>query len=218
MAIVTISPAILSQNPTEYKQTVTDFYAVKGIKRAHIDVSDGTLTPNRTIAEQAVWWPRGWSIDIHMMTATPSQHLAMLIKLHPDMVILHAEANEDLLPIFDKLKQNGIKTGVAIVKRVFPGSIKAILAAADHALIFSGNLGKQGGKADLLLLEKVALIKEINPAIEVGWDGGATLENIHYIAQAGCTVINVGSAFARAHDKQKLFEDMNKATESQDPI
>ncbi len=216
MAIVTISPAILSQNPTEYKQIIKDYYGFT--KRAHIDVSDGTLTQNRTIAESAVWWPRGWSVDIHMMTAVPSQHLEMLIKLHPDMVILHAEANEDLLPIFDQLKEHEIKVGVAIVKSVFPGSIKAILNAADHALIFSGELGKQGGQADLLLLEKDALIKAINPSIEVGWDGGANLENIHYIAQAGVGVINVGGALMRAENKQEYFDQMNKETENQDPI
>lgn len=57
MAIVTISPAILSQNPTEYKQIIKDYYGFT--KRAHIDVSDGTLTqivllPNRQFGGHVV--------------------------------------------------------------------------------------------------------------------------------------------------------------------
>ena len=216
MALVTISPAILSKTPSEYKRTVNEYYPFA--KRVHVDVSDGTLTPNKTIAEDAVWWPRGWQTDIHMITDTPSTHIEMLLKIHPNMVIFHAEAKEDLLPIFKNLKDNGIKVGVAIVKSVFPGSIKGLLSAADHALIFSGDLGKQGGTADLLLLEKIALVQAINPSIEIGWDGGANLDNIRKIAQAGATVINVGSALAKATNKQETFDKMNKETENQDPI
>ena len=216
MAITTIAPSILSNNPTEYKEIIKRYFPFT--KRAHIDISDGTLTPNVTINESAVWWPKGWVCDIHMMTAEPSKHIDTLIKLHPNLVIFHAEAREDLLPIFETLKQNGMKVGVAIVKNVYPGSIKAILSAADHALIFSGNLGQYGGTADLLLGEKVALIQDIHKGIEIGWDGGANLDNVRQLTHIGVNVINVGSAISKAEDPQKVFEEMNKETEKEDPI
>lgn len=216
MAITTIAPTILETSPTAYKAKVEMLYPFA--KRVHVDVSDGTLTTNTTINETAVWWPKGWTVDIHMMTAEPSKHIENLIKLHPNLVIFHAEAREDLLPIFETLKQAGIKVGVAIVKSVYPGSIKAILNAADHALIFSGTLGKQGGTADLLLGEKVELIRDIHSGIEIGWDGGANLENVRQITHLGITVINVGSAISNAEDPAKVFEAMNKETENEDPI
>ncbi len=216
MAITTIAPTILETSPTAYKAKVEMLYPFA--KRVHVDISDGTLTTNTTINETAVWWPKGWTVDIHMMTAEPSKHIENLIKLHPNLVIFHAEAREDLLPIFETLKQAGIKVGVAIVKSVYPGSIKAILNAADHALIFSGTLGKQGGTADLLLGEKVELIRDIHSGIEIGWDGGANLENVRQITHLGITVINVGSAISNAEDPAKVFEAMNKETENEDPI
>lgn len=216
MAITVIAPSVLSANPTEYKEIIKRCYPFA--KRVHIDVSDGTLTNNTTLHESAVWWPKGWTVDIHMMTAEPSKHLQDLLKLHPNMVIFHAEAREDLLPIFDTLKQNGMKVGVAIVKGVYPGSIKTILKAADHALIFSGNLGEYGGEANLLLLEKVALIDEIHKGIEIGWDGGANLENARLITHAGVTVINVGSAIEKAEDPEDVFKKLNAETENEDII
>ena len=212
MAITTIAPSILSSNPTEYKELIKRYYPFA--KRVHIDVSDGTLTKNTTIHESAVWWPKGWVVDIHMMTTEPSKHMPDLLKLHPNMVIFHAEAHDDLLPIFDTLKKNGMKVGVAIVKGVYPGSIKTILKSADYALIFSGNLGEYGGEANLLLLEKVALIDEIHKGIEIGWDGGANLKNIRYITHSGVTVINVGSALSKAEDPQDMFNKMNAETEN----
>lgn len=216
MAITTIIPTITETTPTEYKKKIELLYPFA--KRVHIDISDGSLTSNTTIAETAVWWPKGWTVDIHMMVAEPSKHVDNILKLHPNLVIFHAEAREDLLPIFDKIKQNGIKVGVAIVKSVYPGSIKAILNAADYALIFSGNLGKQGGTADLLLGEKVALIQEIHSSIEIGWDGGANLENVRQLTHIGVTAINVGSAISNAEDPAKMFEELNKEIEKEDPI
>lgn len=212
MPITVIAPSILSNNPTEYKELIKRYYPFA--KRVHIDVSDGTLTKSTTIHESAVWWPKGWTVDIHMMTTEPSKHLPDLLKLHPSMVVFHAEASEDLLPVFDTIKQNGMKVGVAIVKGVYPGSIKTVLKAADHALIFSGNLGEYGGEANLLLLEKVALIDEIHKGIEIGWDGGANLENTRLITHSGVTVINVGSAIAKAGDPEDIYRKLCAETEN----
>lgn len=216
MAITTIAPTILTSNPTEYKELVQKYYPFA--RRVHIDISDGTLSSNTTVSESAVWWPKGWEVDIHMMSLNPSQHIDGLIKIHPNLVIFHAEANDDLLPLFDRLKQNGIKSGVAIIKNVYPGNIKPLLNAADYALIFSGTLGQYGGEADLLLLEKVAIIREIHKNIEIGWDGGANLDNTHIITHAGVNVINVGSAISRAQDPAMAFTNLNNATEKESAL
>ncbi len=216
MAISIVAPTILTKNPTEFKEIVQKYHAFT--KRAHIDISDGTLSPDITVNETACWWPKGWQVDIHMMTANPAAHVDNLIKLHPNLVIFHAEAKDDLLPIFDTLKQNGMKVGVALVKSVYPPSIKAILEAADHAMIFSGELGKYGGTADTLLLEKVPLIQEIHNGIEIGWDGGANLENIRTLVHGGVSVINVGSAIANAPDQTQMYNALMAETEKEDPI
>ena len=213
MPITTVAPSILTNSPTQYKEIIKKYYPF--VRRAHIDISDGTLSSTVTINETAVWWPKGWVVDIHMMTAEPSKHMPDLLKLHPNLVIFHAEAREDLLPIFDTIKQNGMRVGVAIVKGVYPGSIKALLKAADHALIFSGNLGEMGGTADLLLAEKVAMINEIHRGIEIGWDGGANVENIHLINHTGVNVINVGNALASSPNPQETYDKLNAETESE---
>ena len=216
MAITTIAPTILTQDPNESNEIVKKYFNFA--KRVHIDISDGTLTDQKTIAETAIWWPKGWTVDIHMITATPSVHLDNLIKLKPNLVIFHAEANEDLLPIFAKLHESCIKVGVAIIKSVYPGNIKNILNEADYALIFSGTLGQYGGKAEPLLMEKAALIREIKPSIEIGWDGGANEENTHLITHAGVDVINVGSAIAKAPDSAAAFNKLNKLTEKEEVV
>jgi len=85
-------------------------------------------------------------------------------------------------------------------------------------MLFSGALGQYGGEADLLLLEKVPLIREIHRNIEIGWDGGANLENIRQLVHGGISVVNVGSAIANAEDPQKVYDAMMAETLKEDPI
>jgi len=206
MPTLVISPTILTDDSSRYKLIIETYHPFT--KRAQVDISDGSLAPDITIPDTAVWWPKGWTIDIHMIVAQPSSHVPTLLKLMPNLVILHPEAQEDLLPIFAALQKNGIKAGVAIMRDVYPGNIHPIIEAADHAMIFSGNLGQSGGTAELIQLEKVRIIKKIKPTIEIGWDGGANLKNIRTIAQAGINVINVGSAILGSQDPAKMYADL----------
>ena len=206
MALLTVAPTILTNDPDNYKALVEAYHSFT--KRAHIDVSDGTLSESLTIPAEAVWWPKDWTTDVHLMSAQPSVHVPALLKLMPSLVILHSEATEDLAPIFAHLQKNGIKVGIAIMPPVYPGLVRKLIELADHILIFSGNLGENDGTADLLQLEKVRIIKKIKPAIEIGWDGGVKLENIRTIAQAGVNIINAGSAIATSPNPAKAYADL----------
>ena len=106
---------------------------------------------------------------------------------------------------------------MGILSAIFSGvGIRAILEASDHALIFSGTLGQYGGEADMLLLEKVAIIQDIKRTIEIGWDGGANMKNIHLLTHGGVNVINCGSAINKADDPAKAYNELEARTESED--
>ena len=72
-------------------------------------------------------------------------------------------------------------------------------------LIFSGELGRMGGTASLMQLEKIRLIKAINPNVEIGWDGGVTVDNAYSIVQGGVDILDVGGAIQKAGDSQAAF-------------
>ena len=128
--------------------------------------------------------------------------------LETSLCILHAEASEDLLPSFQRLKEAGIKTGVALLPSTYPGSVKQYIDAADHVLIFAGQLGVQGSQADLMQMEKIPLVRNMKPEVEIGWDGGANLSNVRAIAHADIDVINVGSAISKSPNPAQAFEEL----------
>jgi ribulose-phosphate 3-epimerase len=210
--VSSIAPAILAETADQYKMQVEKVQPFT--ERAHIDISDGVFAPTFTVAPQELWWPQEWTADIHAMVANPSQYLQALVPLKPHMVIFHAEVEEDLLQSFGFLKQYGIKAGLALQRPTVPKNVAEYIRAADHVMVFSGELGKYGGTASLMQLEKVRLIKQINPDAEIGWDGGVNLDNAYTLTQGGVNILNTGGAIQQAPDAQimykKLVDEINK--------
>ena len=201
-----IIPTILASSPESYQKSVSTYQSFA--KRVQIDISDGQFAPGMTVSEANLTWPESWAVDFHMMVVRPSEHVQNLLKLKPNLVIFHAETGEDLLPIFDQLRAAGIKCGVALAKQTFPARAKTFIEAADHVLIFAGELGRQGGEADMLQTEKIPLVTAIKPDVEIGWDGGANMQNVRALARAGVNVINVGAALATAEKPAETLEAM----------
>lgn len=201
-----IVPTITTQDQAFSNESLTKF--VQFSKRVQIDVSDGSLAPTTLVPISSITAPDGAIIDLHVMSARPSEHLSAILALKPSLCILHAEADDDLPGIFAQLKEAGIKTGVAMIKTTFPGKAKELIGMVDHAMIFSGDLGSQGGTVDMLQTEKVPLIRSIKPEIEIGWDGGANLSNVRALAHAGIDVINVGSAITQAADPAAMYQSL----------
>ncbi len=198
-----IAPALLCETPDDYKALIERINPFA--ERVHIDITDGEFAPTFTINAAQVWWPQEWTVDIHAMVARPSEHLETLISLKPNMIIFHVEISEDIVPILQHVKKFGIKAGIALLRPTVPSTVAAAIQAADHVMIFSGELGKYGGTASLMQLEKVRLIRNIRQDVEIGWDGGVNIENAYSLAQGGVDVLNVGATLAKAQDPQSTY-------------
>lgn len=207
-----IAPSITVENADQYKERMEK--VAPFTERVHIDTSDGEFAPSFLIAEERMWWPANWHADVHAMVARPSEHVDKLIALKPNLIIFHAEVQEDLLPILQKIQAAGIKAGIALLKPTVPESVGLLIQQVDHVMIFSGELGQYGGQASLMQLEKVRLIRNIKPSVEVGWDGGVTVDNAFTLSQGGVDVLNVGGTIAKSTDPaatyKALVDEINK--------
>ena len=198
-----IAPTILAENTDDYKAQIERLHGF--VERAHIDVADGEFAPTFTLSAAQIWWPQEWIVDIHAMVARPSDHLETLISLKPNMIIFHVETEEDIVPILQQVKKFDIKAGIALLRSTVPNTVVPAIEAADHVMIFSGELGKHGGTASLMQLEKIRLIKAIRQDVEIGWDGGVNVENAFSLTQGGVDVLNVGGTIANAADPKTTY-------------
>jgi ribulose-phosphate 3-epimerase len=202
--MIDICPTITASEPDEYRKQIERI--VPFTKRLHIDLADGIFTPNKLLPVDEVWWPGGIRADLHVMYKRPDEHLDALIALGPQLVIVQAEAEGDFIEFAKRLHLHGIEAGVALLPDTQPEIIKPGLELIDHVLIFSGNLGYQGGStANTDLLEKIKAIKALKSTIEVGWDGGVNDQNAAELASGGVEVLNVGGFIQKADDAEKAY-------------
>lgn len=203
-----IVPTIMAETVEQLQAAITRLQPFA--RRVHFDISDGEFAPTFLLSEAQLSWPQGWEVDIHAMVSRPSEHIQQLIQLKPNLVVLHAEAQEDLLPHIQALKQAGIKAGVALLKTTVPISVEAYIKEADHVMIFSGDLGKFGGTASMMQLEKIRLVKKIKQDVEIGWDGGIKVENAYTLAQGSVDVLNVGGEIANSDNPAETYNELVK--------
>ncbi|HWZ65489.1 MAG TPA: hypothetical protein VNX65_01680 [Patescibacteria group bacterium] len=201
----TICPCVTATDPHIYREQMARIEPFAS--RVHIDFADGEFAPKLVDLADA-YWPEHIMADLHLMYSRPAQYFETIVKLKPNLVIIHAEATGDLPGLLLELRQAGIKVGVALLKDTQPEEHNTIIAIADHVLIFSGDLGHFGGQADLELLKKVADIKAINPTVELGWDGGVNTENAPSLIDGGVEVLDVGGFIQRAEDPKQAYNDL----------
>lgn len=205
-----VVPCITLETAEEYKAYIERIkpFAV----RVHIDISDGEFAPTFLLGESQLWWPKEWVVDVHAMVARPAEHVDALIALKPNLITFHVETGINLVPILEKIKQAGIKAGVCLLKTTVPSMVADAIKVSDHVLIFSGDLGHYGGTASMMQLEKIRLVKAINPNVEIGWDGGVSVDNAYTLSQGGVSVLNVGGAIANADDPANAYATLVNET------
>lgn len=193
-----ICPTVLAADTHQFHQQVEK--VARFAHRIQIDLTDGEFAPEPTIPASDAWWPAAVKADIHLMYKQPSKILDGLLAHQPNLVIVHAEADGDFEAFAKACRASGAKVGVALLQKTNPKVIVPALDLIDHVLIFSGNLGHYGGRADLKLLDKVKFLKRSKNGLEIGWDGGIDDQNVADLVFGGVDVLNVG-AFIQQADK-----------------
>ncbi len=208
-----ICPTVLAQDITSYKRQL---YAVTQFRpeRIQIDLTDGVFTSSRTVRLSDIVLPPQVKADIHLMYAQPVAALSTLLRLHPHMVIVHAEAEGEFLSFAQTLHEAGILVGIALLPETSPDALAEVVEHVDHILIFAGHLGHYGGHADMSQLSKIAYIKRNYPHVETGWDGGVTAQNVRTLAEAGVDIINVGSAIQNAQNPRAAYATLQARVSS----
>lgn len=209
MKYTDICPAVLAEDQAAYEQQITN--VVPFATRVHIDIVDGTFAPNQTVGASDVWWPGGMRADIHVMYERPHEIIDTLIALDPQLVIVHAEAQGDFMSFAKKMHYNGIEAGVALLPQTPVEIIRSAIDHIDHVLIFSGDLGKYGGQANLDLLQKVKDIRALTMRAEISWDGGVNVDNARVLAEAGVEVLISGGFIQKAENPAQAYQSL-KAT------
>ncbi len=214
--MVKIAPSILS---ADFGCLASEIDAVEqaGADWIHVDVMDGRFVPNITLGPPIVAAARkatGLPLDVHLMIESPENHLGAFARAGADVLTVHVEACVHLHRTLQKIRDLGMKTGVAYNPATPVNGLETVLDLTDLVLIMSVNPGFGGQKfipAVLKKIEKVRkLIDEAGLDVEVEIDGGVIPGNSAEIRAAGASILVAGSAVYGADDYRVAIESIRQ--------
>ncbi len=205
----TICPTITAYSEEEYKRQMEKIAGFAS--RIQVDLTDGIFTKEQTVGSEQAWWPAGVKTDLHLMYEDPQLAIPHLIGHNPNLIIVQAESKANLSEIADYCHGEHVRFGIALLPDTPAETVLPHLGLTDHVLIFSGNLGYQGGShADLSLLQKAKFLKIKKPELEIGWDGGVNDQNIAALVTGGVDILNVGGFLQNSPDPLRSFTALQR--------
>lgn len=210
--MVKVAPSILAANFENLEEEIKSVVDA-GADIVHVDVMDGEFVPNETPGIEMYERAKKLGntvIDTHLMVENPENWLEDFIK--SDIISFHIEAvdEETCDRLIERIHEYDIKVGIAIKPNTSVDEIKPFLDKIDMVLVMTVEPGFGGQKMIEQCLDKIKVIKDLNPYIEVEVDGGINIDNAEMVKNAGATILVAGTAIFKASDRKSVIEKLKK--------
>src|SRR5207253_6454724 len=163
-----------------------------GANRIHVDVMDGHFVPNLSMGPVVVKALRKVTklpLEVHLMVQEPARFAEPFLQAGADTVIGHQEVLPDPWPFLRTVRAQGKKVGLAINPETPVEVLEPFLAGVDVALCMTVHPGFGGQEFLPESPERIRrlrrLIDRLNPACELGVDGGIDARVAPMVVQAG---------------------------------
>lgn len=183
----------------------------------HLDVMDGVFVPNLSFGfpvlkhvAKAIAKP----MDAHLMIVEPQKFINQFRDLGVHILTVHYEACTHLHGTVHKIKEAGMKAGVAINPHTPVELLNDIIDELDMVLIMSVNPGFGGQKFIHRSIEKArrltTMIEQRNLQTLIQVDGGINLETGKLMTDAGANVLVVGNSIFKTKNPEEMIRLMKR--------
>ena len=184
-----------------------------GVTWLHLDQMDGHFVPNISFGPDFVAAMRratGLFLDVHLMLSHPLRYIDAYADAGADLIVVHAEAEDDPQEALRAIAARGIKAGICIKPGTQPEAIRPLLPLCDLVLVMTVEPGFGGQSlmkdcvAKLPMLRKMIAGTGRDILLEV--DGGVKQGNAQRVIDAGADVLVIGTGLFRAKDPQAVVD------------
>lgn len=199
---VEIAASLLAADFAHLAKELSILEQCSDVKWIHFDIMDGHFVPNLTFGPQVVKSLRKYStkkFDVHLMVQNPADYFEQLAGAGADMVSFHVEAVTHHDKLLSRLKELGLKAGIALNPSTPLHTLEYLLPKLDMVLVMSVNPGFGGQSFIPHMVQKVqhlrALLVErgLQERVSIGVDGGVNEQTSELLRESGAHLLVAGS-------------------------
>jgi len=197
---IKLAPSVLAADFARLGDHVAELEG-KGADRLHVDVMDGAFVPNLTMGPlvvEALRRAAALPLEVHLMIREPERHLEAFANAGADALIVHVETCPHVHRTVQRIKELGLKAGVALNPGTPARWLHEVLPDLDLALVMTVNPGFGGQAFVPSMLDKVAKVRgwiqKRAPGCELEVDGGIDAQTAPRAVAAGADVLVAGTA------------------------
>lgn len=173
-----------------------------GVHWFHWDIMDGHFVGNICQGFRLLEDARKLTtlpFDVHLMALEPERFIPILADLGTDYLTVHFEACTHIDRILGKIRDRGMKCGVALCPHTPASALEYLWDMLDLVVIMTINPGFPGPALMTKMLPKIAAVrdtaKRLGLDLEIQVDGGVNPSNIRTVAEHGCNNAIIGNFF-----------------------
>lgn len=198
--MIQIAPSVLS---ADFANLAAEIKRVEegGADVLHLDVMDGHFVPNLTIGPPVIKALRrvtALPMDVHLMVENPGAWVDPAAEAGADWISVHAEADTHLHRTISRIRECGLKAGVALNPATPLCAIEEVLPLVDYVLIMTVSPGFGGQKFIPSMIKKIenlrATVASNGYGARIQVDGGIGPSNLERVIRAGAQIIVMGAA------------------------
>ena len=180
-----------------------------GIDFLHVDIMDGDFVPNITLGFDLINALKKITdipLDVHMMVNEPSKFIDMMNLGENDILCVHYESEMHIARTLEKIKNKGVKAGLAINPGTPVENYRYLTELIDMALVMTVNPGFAGQKIVPFAERKVKDTRELlnslgREDILIEVDGNISPENGVKMSKAGADIFVLGTSALFVKDR-----------------